>query len=160
MTNIDEDNKFKQKWWLHPMDPENLIELSDSDRRNAKSFNLWLLGWGIMFFGTILCMEPLPGGVEATPIWRMLIALSPLVPSIFLIRAFIRLFSEMKDELIKKVHYEALASGFLFAFFLGTCFGLSAIIIGASVKAGPFMFVGLLAGYFISLILKYRKYNV
>jgi hypothetical protein len=113
-----------------------------------------------MFFGTVLCLEPLPGGIGSTPVWRLLLAFSPIVPGIFLIRAFIRLFGGMEDELIKRIHYEALAVGFLFAFFLGMCFGLSAVIVGGTVSAGPIMFMGLLLGYFISLALKYRKHNV
>ncbi|HSR87901.1 MAG TPA: hypothetical protein VLL07_03015, partial [Pontiella sp.] len=105
-------------------------------------------------------LAPLPGGMEETPVWRLLLALSPLVPAVFLIRAFIRLFREMKDELIRRTYYEALAGGFLSAFFLGMCFELSAVIVGASVMAGPIMFAGLLAGYFISLVAAHRKYNV
>ena len=160
MASIDGGNKLKRKWWLHPMDPENLVELSDRDRRNAKSYNHWILVWGVMFFGAVVGLEPLPGGIDATPMWRILLAFSPIVPGIFLIRSFIRLFRETKDELIRKIHYEALAMGFLFAFILGMCFALSAVIVSESVKAGPTMFSGLLVGYFLGLTLKYRKHNV
>ena len=68
MESIDNGNKSKRKWWLHPMDLENLVELGDSDRRNAKSCNHWLFVWGVMFFGIVNGMEPLPGGIEATPV--------------------------------------------------------------------------------------------
>ncbi|MDN4503961.1 hypothetical protein QX776_16230 [Alteromonadaceae bacterium BrNp21-10] len=159
MANLEEDNKFKQKWWLHSMDPENLAELSDSDRRNAKSFNGWLFIWGIVFFGVVIFMEPLSGGIETTPVWRFLLASSPLALGIFLVHAFIRMIRGFHDELLIKIYYEALATGFLFAFFIGMCFSLSAPIIGASLKAGPFMLCGLIAGYYAGLTLKYRKYN-
>ncbi len=159
MANTNGNGKFKKKWWLHPMDPENLVELNDRDRRNAKRYNHWLLIWGVTFFGTLIALKPLAGGVDATPIWRLLLAFSSIVPGVFLVRSFIRFFGETKDQLLKKVHYESLAVGFLFAFFLGICFALSAVIVGGSVKAGPVMFSGLLAGYFINLALMYRKYN-
>ena len=113
-----------------------------------------------MFFNIVLGMEPLPGGIDATPVWRLLLVFSPIIASIFLVRAFVRLIRELKDELIKKMHFEALAVGFLIAFFLGMCFDLSAVIIGGSLKAGPLMFAGLIGGYFVALILSYRKYNV
>ena len=159
MSNRNNDGQFKRKWWLHPMDPENIAGLSDRDRRNAKRYNQWLFIWGVMFFGAIHALDPLPGGISATPVWRVLLAFSPIIPGIFLIRAFIRLFGETKEELIRKIHIESLAVGFLCAFVIGMCFALSAIIVGESVVAGPVMFVGLLAGYFVSLTLKYRKYN-
>jgi hypothetical protein len=46
MSGIGNGNKLKRKWWLHPMDPENLIELSDSSKRNSKNYNRWLFVWG------------------------------------------------------------------------------------------------------------------
>jgi hypothetical protein len=160
MTNTEVGSKFKRKWWANPWDPEHMAELCAKDRRNAKSFNHWIVIWMVMYLGATLGMEPLPEGIAATPIWRLLLAFSPIVSGALLVRAFIRLFSEMKDELLKKVHYEALAGGFLCAFFIGMCFGLSAVIIGASVIAGPVTFFGMLSGYFISLSLLTRKYNV
>lgn len=160
MKEIDDNNNFKKKWWLHPLDPENIAELKPRDRQNAKSFNHWILVWAIMFFGIINVMEPLSGGIEATPAWRILLAFSPLISGIFLIRAFFRFLSETKDELIREIHYQALAVGFLLAFIIGMSFALTAVIIGASVNAGPLMFSGLLVGYFLSLGLQYRKYNV
>lgn len=160
MTSIDNSNKFKSKWWLHPMDPENLVELSDSDKKNAKNYNRWLLIWGVMFFCVVNIMEPLPGGIEVTPVWRWLLAFSPLVSGIFFVRAFVRFFTEVKDDLIRNIHYKALAIGFVSAFFIGMCFALSAVIFGSMVFSGPLMFTGLIAGYFISLTLSYRKHNV
>lgn len=142
------------------MDPENLVELTDSDRRKAKSYNHWLLIWAVMFFGVAVGMEPLPGGIETTPVWRLLLAFSPVIPGILMVRAFIRFFSNTTDELIRKIHFEALAIGFLFAFSLGMCFELSAVIVGGSVRAGPIIFSGLLIGYVISLTLQYRKHSV
>lgn len=160
MTSEDGSDKYIRKWWITPIDPESIVELSDADRRNGKRFNRWFLLWGLTFFGAVLGLEPLPGGVENTPWWRLLLALSPIITGVFLVRAFIRLFSGIKDELIKKIYYEALAGGFLLAFFLGMGFSLSATIVGKSAIAGPFIFSGLMVGYFISLALACRKYNV
>ncbi|MBX2859049.1 MAG: hypothetical protein KTR17_10330 [Cellvibrionaceae bacterium] len=160
MASVDDSDKYKRKWWANPIDPEHIVELSDDDRRNGKHFNHWFLLWGLTFFGAVLGLEPLPGGIENTPWWRLLFALLPIVTGVFLVRAFIYLFSGIKDELIKKIYYEALAGGFLLAFFLGMGFCLSATIVGKSAIAGPFMFSGLIVGYFIFFVLACRKYNV
>lgn len=141
------------------MDPENLMELSDEDRRNAKRFNHWMLIWGIMFFGVIHGMEPVQGGMQATPVWKWGLIFSPLIAGIFLVRAFKRLFGDTQDELIRHIHFGGLAVGFLFAFFIGMFFSLSALMVGASLKAAPLMFAGLLAGYFLTIVVQYRKYH-
>lgn len=160
MKNIDDDDRVKRKWWSNPMAPYDLPELRDSDRQRAKSFNHWLLVWGVMLFGVFLGMKPLPGGLEATPAWRFLLVFSPIVATIFLIRAFLRFFHETKDELIRKIHYDSLAIGFAVAFFLGICFGLSAVIVGPSAIAGPFTWGAMFLAYIISYSRMYSNHDV
>lgn len=159
MTNQESIKKTKPKWWLHPMDPENLVELSERDKRHAKNFNHWLLVWGILFFGVVNTMQPISNEVGSIPYWRWLLILAPMTAGVFLVRSFKKLFWEMNDELMRQIHLNALAIGFLSAFFLGMGLILWATVIGTSIHSGPIIFTGLLAGYFFSLLPMYRKYH-
>jgi hypothetical protein len=143
-------NSKSKTWWKYEIAPESLEELSDSDRRNAKSLNHWILVWGIVFFGIVLGTEPLLGNIEVALVWRLLPACSAILMTIFLIRAYIIFYRETKDELLRKIHYMSLAVGFGAAFFLGACFGVLATIFGNLEIARPLTFAGMLIAYFTS----------
>ena len=156
MNNLDDD-KFNHRWWLNPMDSK---QLTNRDRQNVKSFNHWILIWGVAFFGVIWFIKPIRGNLDATPIWYFLIAFSPIVATLFLIRAFVRFYRQTNDEYIQKLNVESLAIGFAVAFFMGICFEvLEAVFVPTEIPVG-LVNVGLVLGYFISYVVLCRKNNV
>lgn len=159
MASVTSSDRSVKKWWLHPMDPENVAELSDSDRRNAKAYNHWLLVWIVLFAVVAIGTKPIPGGLAAASPWRVLLAFTPLVAGVLLVRAFVRLFGGTTDPLIRQIHFSALAVGFLFAFLAGVYFAALSSLVGPWDRSGPVMFACLLSGYLGSLVLSYRRHD-
>ena len=160
MDNLNESQKFRQKSWLHPMDPENLPELSKKDRKNAKSLNHLMLIWMILFFtSTTSLIEPLNVALEKFQFIHIGLSALTLITGLFVVKAFMRFVKEVKDELIKKIYLSALATGFVLAFIVGLFFSVSTSFMEQSQLAGPLSFASLIIGYFIGLALSFNKYN-
>lgn len=87
--------------------------LTPEARRRSRIFAGWCLAWAITFVAASWLLR---GEAAATPV-NGFIALVPTVVGLLLIRAYVRFFRSA-DELVQKVHLEALAfavgAGFLF----------------------------------------------
>ena len=67
-----------------------------------------LIAYGIVLLVSVLILRSYP---DPEAIWRIPVALLPVVPAIFLIMAFVRYLRAM-DELQRRIQLEALAIGF------------------------------------------------
>lgn len=156
MTETQGDNG-SDRWWRYGIAPECLKELSESDRRNAKSLNHWFLLWVLAFCTAAPAHVILFGDSDTAGSWRLLPAIIAAATTVFLVRAYVRFYIATKDELLRKVHYESLAIGFGAAFFLGVGFAVLKPITGSLDIAAPMTLVGMLLSYFVSYYLLLNK---
>jgi len=88
--------------------------LTPEAKRNSRIFTVWCLGWALSFVGAAWLLKN--ETITAAPL-SWLVALVPTVIGLLLIRSYMRFFRSA-DELMQKVHLEALAfgigAGFLF----------------------------------------------
>jgi hypothetical protein len=84
-------------------------ELTERDRKNLRSFNFWLLAWCFtMAFSLVLLSKD---GLIEGPAIRWAMALVPDVLGVFAVATYVR-FIRHADELVRKIHLEAIALGF------------------------------------------------
>ena len=154
MKDLKSDDNFNRKWWLNPMESE---QLSEGDKRNTKRFKLWILVWGVLFFSVGKFGGTFAGGVDEMPIWFWPVLVSPVIAAIFLILALARFCRETTDELLRRITYESLSIGFAVGFFVFVCIGVAKTVVGPFALEGYLTFLGLVLGYFISYVILCRK---
>jgi len=83
-------------------------DLSERDRRNLRSFNFWIITWSFtVACGMVLLKHDLIGNTAV----RWTLALVPDVLGVVAVLSYMR-FLRHADELVRKVHLEAIALGF------------------------------------------------
>jgi len=83
----------------------------------------------------------------------------PILIGLIAVRAYVKFLLEA-DELIKKMHLEALAFGCGAGLIVGTGFGLFGQLLGRNEDAGAYMWIAILAGFSIGLYRASRRYYV
>jgi hypothetical protein len=94
--------------------------LTPEAKRNSRIFTVWCLGWALSFVGATRLLRN--ETVTAAPL-TWLVALVPTLVGLLLIRSYVRFFRSA-DELMQKVHLEALAFGFGAGFLFMTGYSL------------------------------------
>jgi len=84
-------------------------DLSERDRQRLRAFNRWLLGWSLSVGAAMVLLAK--DGLIASPAFRWTLALLPDLLGIFAVLSYVR-FLRHADELMRKVHLEAIALGF------------------------------------------------
>jgi len=83
-------------------------DLSDRDRRNLRSFNRWIIFWSFTVgCGMVLLNKELISNVSL----RWIIAVVPDLLGVVALATYVR-FIRHADELVRKIHLEAIALGF------------------------------------------------
>lgn len=82
-------------------------EMTDRDRRNLGRFNFWVIVWMVVFLAaTVAVAEEWISGPAA-----VVLASAPIALSLAAAWCYLR-FLRQADELLRKIHLEALALGF------------------------------------------------
>ncbi len=116
--------------------------LNARDRRNVRPIKIHALLWSVFFLVAALVLPAGGGDLESQPAWAWAIAALPIPFAVMLAHHYLRFIRET-DELMKKIHLEALAAGFGVAFVVGMGF----ILLG---QLGLSRFAGL-SWYFMLL---------
>jgi len=95
--------------------------LNTHNQRNIRPIKFYALFWSISFVAAVLFLPLGDGTRETQPIWAWLLAAIPVIPGTLLAHHYLRFIRET-DELMRKLHLEALAAGFGVAFVFGTGF--------------------------------------
>jgi hypothetical protein len=82
-------------------------DITPEDRANQNRFAVWALVWSIAFVGASMILES--GAVTGPAAWA--VALAPTVCGVLAVWAYV-VFLRRADELLRKIHLEALALGF------------------------------------------------
>ena len=85
-------------------------DLTATDRKNLWRFQAWGVSWLVAFAGTALLLKHWPQLVPGLPLRVAVIALTTAL-GVAMVLAFIRFLREA-DELVRKIHLEALAVAF------------------------------------------------
>ena len=85
-------------------------DLTATDRKNLWRFQAWGVVWAVAFAATGLLLKHWPQLVPGLPLRLVLIALTTAL-GVAMVLAFIRFLREA-DELVRKIHLEALAVAF------------------------------------------------
>lgn len=91
--------------------------LTASDRARTKPIKRYALLWAITFLPAILTL-PLGGTVGNQPVWAWALAVLPIPFAALLAYHYYR-FIRASDEMMRRIHTEALAAGFGVAFVVG-----------------------------------------
>ena len=130
-------------------------ELCERDRLNMKRFSFWWVIW-VCAFGVATVLLP---SSKLPVILSWTLAALPLVLGFFAVRSYVY-FLKQADELIQKIHLEALALGCGSGLIVGTALGLLAQVVGHNEDAGAFIWLSILAGYVFGLTRAQRRYRV
>ena len=102
-------------------------QLNARDRRNVKPIKLYALLWAISFLLAVLMLPVSDGMVfgqaelSEQPVWAWILAAIPIPLGVMLTHYYLR-YIRQTDELMRKIHLEALATGFGVAFVFGMGF--------------------------------------
>ena len=136
-----------------------LADMCERDRRNAQKYQTLVGIWAVTFVVAIVVLGPGPEDAASTPIWMWVLALTPIFIGIFVVSAYTHFLAEA-DELIKKVHIEALAMGCGAAIILGTGFGLVAQVLGPWEDSGSLTWASTLLAFSIGYHRASKRYSV
>lgn len=92
-------------------------DMTATDIRNLGRFNLWALIWALTFVVAAFALRS--GWASHLPTIRIAVACGPLIAALRALGAY-RTFLRAADELLRKVHLEAIALGFAVGFVLAT----------------------------------------
>ena len=128
--------------------------LTPEARRNQRVFKIWCRVWALGFVAATFLLEM--ETVTAAPV-TWLVALIPTLLGLMLIRSYVRFFRSA-DELLQKVHLEALAFGFGAGFLFMTGWALleriGAPTMGVSEPVAVIAF-----GWALGQLLAMRRYS-
>lgn len=132
--------------------------MCERDRLNVNKFKTRAGAFAVTFIVAIVVLGPSPGGIAETALWMWVLVIAPLILGVFMVQAYIH-FLLQADELIKKIHLEALAIGCGTGIIIGTGFGLFAQVLGSWEDAGAFTWCAILMAFSISLARATKRYN-
>ena len=95
------------------------------DRRNWRRMTICLLLWAFSFVGAHIFLPQGDGSMAAQPVWAWPVTILPIILGVLLAYYYQRFIRET-DELMRKIHLEALATAFGVAFVVGMSAGLLA----------------------------------
>ena len=130
--------------------------LTTRDQRNARRWSICLLVWVASFTTAVVILPVSDGSIGAQPMWAWALAAVPVIPGVLLVRLHLRLMRET-DELMRKIHLEALAVGFGVAF----VWGMSAALLGqlGIHKPEGVTWFAMYLAYWLKLGLAVRRYR-
>ncbi len=85
-------------------------DLTAADRKNLWRVQIWALLWAVVFTGSSLLLKRWPELVPGLAVGAALVALSTVL-GVVMVLAFVRFLREA-DELVRRIHLEALAVSF------------------------------------------------
>lgn len=100
-------------------------DLPARDQRNIRPIKIYASLWAISFLAAMLVLPRGDGSMETQPVWAWLVAAIPVPLGALFAHCYMRFVRET-DEMMRKIHLEALAAGFGVAF----VFGLALIMLG------------------------------
>ena len=133
--------------------------MCERDSRNVSKFRNWSGAFGITFIVAILVLGPSPDGVASTALWMWALVLTPMIIGVFMVQSYVHFLLEA-DELIKKIHVEALAIGCGTGIVMGTGFGLFSQVLGSWEDSGAFTWAAIILAFSIGLRRATKRYNV
>ncbi|MCB9377412.1 MAG: hypothetical protein H6511_01435 [Holophagales bacterium] len=92
-------------------------DMTATDIRNLGRFNLWALIWALVFVVAAFALRS--DWASHLPSVRLAVACAPLIAAFRALGAY-RTFLRSADELLRKIHLEAIALGFAVGFVLAT----------------------------------------
>ena len=100
-------------------------ELTARDRRNIRPLHICMLLWAASFIIAHLFLPQGDGSLAAQPVWAWPVTIVPIILGGLLAYYYQRFIRET-DEMLRKIHIEALATAFGVAFVVGMSTGLLA----------------------------------
>ncbi len=98
--------------------------LSSRDRRNARPMYICMALWGLSFLIAHLFLPRGDGSMAAQPLWAWPVTILPIILGVLFAYYYQRFIRET-DEMMRKIHLEALATAFGVAFVVGMSVGAS-----------------------------------
>lgn len=134
-----------------------MANLTEKERQSSKQYKREIMSamvvYMVMIVGSLYLLKDVKGTVWAYPL-----ALSPLIPVYFIIRALVN-FVRRSDELIQKIHGESAVITLLVVIFSGFAYGLL-MKVGLP-QPDIFMAASIICPlYFIVFALVRRKYDM
>lgn len=129
--------------------------LTRRDRRNLKPLKFYAAIWLVSFLFVHLTMPRGDGTIADQPLWVWAVIAVAIVSGMFLAHAYLR-FIQGADELMRKIHIEALAFGFGVAFVFGMGADLLAQV--GIPKASGVTWAVMIAAYSIRLRVSRKAY--
>jgi hypothetical protein len=93
-------------------------DLTARDQRNIRPIKIYASLWAISFLAAVLFLPRGTGGIETQPVWAWFVAAIPVPLGALFAHYYLRFIRET-DEMMRKIHLEALAAGFGVAFVSG-----------------------------------------
>ncbi len=109
----DRTQEAQKPWWSFGC----VGEMTPTDIRNLGRFNAWALIWAFTYVAVIFTLKA--GWRADLPTVRAALALAPVIAALRALLAY-RTFLSAADELLRKIHLEAIALGFAVGFVLAT----------------------------------------
>jgi len=134
-------------------------DMCERDQQNIRRLNIWWCIWAFSWATALVVLGPDESTEGKVAVWKWVFVGLPLFLSIFAVRAYVKFLKEA-DELIKRIHLEALALGCGAGIIVGTGFGLLAQVLGHNEDAAALIWLSILLGYTSGLYRASRKYNV
>jgi hypothetical protein len=130
--------------------------LTRRDRHNLKPLKFHAAIWLVSFLYAHLVLPRGDGSLAAQPLWVWPVLAAPIVAGVLLAYAYLR-FIQGADELMRKIHAEALAFGFGVAF----VFGMGADLLGqvGLDDAAEVTWAVMIAAYALRLRFSRRAYS-
>jgi hypothetical protein len=132
--------------------------MCERDRLNVNKFKIWAGAFAVTFIVAIIVLGPSPGGFRETSLWMWALVFTPFILGIVMVQAYVKFLLEA-DELIKKIHLEALAIGCGTGIIIGTGFALFSQLLGSWEDAGAFTWAAIVLAFSIGLNRATKRYN-
>ena len=133
--------------------------LTSSDRRNLRPMYICMALWGVSFLIAHLFLPREDGSMAAQPLWAWPVTILPIVLGVLLAYYYQRFIRET-DEMMRKIHLEALATAFGVAFVVGVAAGLLAQIDVPRIdEADDLTWAAMVGTYSVRLKMLARRYR-
>ena len=132
--------------------------LTSSDRRNLRPMYICTLLFTVSFLIARLFLPRGDGSMAAQPLWAWPVTILPIVLGVLLAYYYQRFIRET-DEMMRKIHLEALATAFGVAFVVGMSAGLLDQIDVPKVGKADLTWSIMVVTYSVRLKMLARKYR-
>ena len=133
--------------------------LSSHDRRNARPMTVCLLLFAVTWVIARVFLPQGDGSMAAQPPWAWPVTILPIILGVLLAYYYQR-FIRGTDEMMRKIHLEALATAFGVAFVVGVAAGLLAQIDVPRIdEADDLTWAAMVGTYSVRLKMLARRYR-